>query len=374
MTTPKSFLWTAYELKVNPFGSRVDLQAPMAGREAVKDKWTNVIDRRKGQQGNSLNFVVGDYGLGKSFTLYKIVEQSRSDRELLPIYLKFLPEDPIQRFGLDFVQRIFSSLPITLFDKKISESTIDQLGNLDPSLAVVLEKFFQQDELAHAYLKAERPLTAAELRQLGARRKFASTDVAKDYLIGLLHILYSLQIATVILAVDEVEYVFSQMRGARIANVFNTLRDFYDLPQSPRSIDFGGRIANLIFFFGISQSGWRRLNELERREQREGGPIQPLLDRQEEVIDLAALDEAETRQLIELRLRYNRTTGKTSQRPLIPYTDDFVSYVFRLTQGNPRHIVERCDLVLEDGLRERVTKLNEAFARSALATHGLSVD
>ncbi len=371
MTTLKSFLESEYKLKTNPFMSRVDLQAPMAGRLDVKDRWTAIIERRKGATSNSLNFIVGDYGLGKSFTLYKIVDQIKADRNVLPLYMKFLPEDPISRFGLDFVQRIFVNLPPALFRRKIAESTINKLKKLDIPVAVVLDKFFQQDDLAQAYLKGERTLTANELKELGARRKFDRTSVAEDYLIGLLYILYTLKIVTIILAIDEVEYVFSQLQGARIATVFNTLRDFYDLPQSPKAIGFEERIANIIFFFGISQAGWRRLNELERREQRVGGPIQALLDRRADIIELSALDEAETKQLIELRLSYNRTTRTNAQRLLIPYTDDFVSYVFQMTQGNPRHIVERCDLVLEDGLREQVPLLNEAFARKVLASHGL---
>jgi len=374
MTTAKGFMERTYRLKKNPFGTRVDLVAPMAGRKEAKEIWTAVVERRKGQEGNSLNFIVGDYGLGKSFTLYKIQKQLRSDRTLLPLYLKFLPEDPIQRFGLDFIQRIFRELPASLTTRKVPTRAFDRLARWDPAVGTVLAKFFQGDELAQAYLGGERQLTARELQELGTRRKMASTEAAKDFLLGLLYIVRNLRIVTVVFLIDEVEYVFSQMRGARIANVFNTLRDLYDLPQAPKALDFGERLANVIFFFGISQAGWQRLNELERREQREGGPIQPLLDRREEVIELQALNESEARELIELRLRYNRTKGTVAGRPLIPYTEDFVKYVYRLTRGNPRHVVERCDLVLEDGLRAQINELNEAFARESLASHGLATE
>ncbi len=135
---------------------------------------------------------------------------------------------------------------------------------------------------------------------LGARRKLATTEVAKDYLLALLYLLRRARLLTLLLLIDEVEYVFSQMMGAKVANVFNTLRDLYDLPQSPRALEFGQPLANVIFFFGISRAGWTRVNDLEKREQRRGGPIQPFLDRKEEVIELQPLDLADARELIDI--------------------------------------------------------------------------
>ncbi|RLC61449.1 MAG: hypothetical protein DRI01_08490 [Chloroflexi bacterium] len=369
-----SFLKTKYRLKKDPFDSRVDLTAPMADRKEEQRRWTEVIERRKGLSGNSLNFIVGDYGLGKSYTLYQIGEQFRGDRQILPLYLKFLPEDTVQRFGLDFITRIFRTLRPDIILRRLPKDSFDKLGLLSPDAATVLQKYFHRDELAEAFLKGDRPLTLSELKGLGARRKLVSTEVAKDYLLALLYLLRRARILTLLLLVDEVEYVFSQMTGAKVANVFNTLRDLYDLPQSPKALGFGQPLANMIFFFGISGAGWVRLNDLERREQRRGGPFQPFLDRKEEVIELQPLSHEETRQLIELRLRRDRVRGILLDKPLIPYTGDYVEYIYQLTRGNPRHVVERCDLVLLDGLRDAVPELNKSYARQVLESHGLPVE
>jgi len=371
MTSRDSFLKSKYRLKRDPFASRVDLTAPMADRKDEQRRWAEVIDRRKGLSGNSLNFIVGDYGLGKSYTLYQIGEQFKRDKEILRLYLKFLPEDTVQRFGLDFIMRIFRGLQPKSIPARLPKGSFDKVATLFPDIAIVLEKYLSDDELAIAFLRGDRPLTTTELRNLGARRKLASTEVAKDYLLALLYLLRRARILTLLLLVDEVEYVFSQMTGAKIANVFNTLRDLYDLPQSPQALEFGQPLANIVFFFGISRAGWTRLNDLEKREQRRGGPFQPFLDRKEEIIELQPLDLVEASVLIELRLHRDRVKGVVLDKPLIPYTEDFVEYIYRLTRGNPRHIVERCDLVLLDGLRDMVPELTKAYAKQVLELHGL---
>ncbi|MBT9140669.1 MAG: hypothetical protein DDT30_01247 [Dehalococcoidia bacterium] len=372
MTSRDAFLKSKYRLKRDPFASRVDLTAPMADRKDEQRRWTEVIDRRKGLSGNSLNFIVGDYGLGKSYTLYQIGEQFKQDKEILPLYLKFLPEDTVQRFGLDFIMRMFRGLQPKSISGRLAKGSLDKVATVFPDIAIVLEKYLCDDELATAFLRGDRPLTTTELRNLGARRKLASTEVAKDYLLALLYLLKRARILTLLLLVDEVEYVFSQMTGAKIANVFNALRDLYDLPQSPKALEFGQPLANIVFFFGISRAGWTGLKDLEKREHRRGGPIQPFLDRKEEIIELQPLDLVEASELIELRLRRDRVKGGVLiNKPLIPYTKDFVEYVYRLTRGNPRHVVERCDLVLLDGLRDMVPELTTVYARQVFEAHGL---
>lgn len=364
----KSFLQEKYHLKTNPFGERVDPQAPMAGRKREERLWTDIINRRKGERGNSLNFIVGDYGTGKTLTLYTIKKQTEEDTKILPLYLKFLPEDPIQKFGLDFIQRIFKNeLPL----QRIKGKCPKDFDKIFPETGLVLKKFLANDALAQIYIKGERSLTAKELRELGAKKRVASTDVAKDYLLAFLYLLKSAGIETLLLLIDEVEYVFSQMRGAKIALVFNALRDLYDLPQSPRHT-YQSQLSNIIFFFAISQSGWNKLTDLEKRERTQGGPIQPLLSRLEKEILLKPLDNKETNDLITLRLSLNRVQVRYEDDPLIPFTEGFVKYVFKLTRGLPREIVERCDYVLGDGLRDSVSLLTENYAKKVFESHGLS--
>jgi len=78
----KSFMESEYKLKVDPFDNKVDLSAPMAGRKKEKEAWSQIIRQRTGQRGNSFNFVIGDYGFGKSFSLYKIYEEVKKNMRM----------------------------------------------------------------------------------------------------------------------------------------------------------------------------------------------------------------------------------------------------------------------------------------------------
>ncbi len=164
------------------------------------------------------------------------------------------------------------------------------------------------------------------------------------------------------------------MRGANISLVFNTLRSFYDLLDSPPAHQLPSSPANMIFFLAISQGGWRRLDDLSQREQAEGGAFQALKRRFGEIIELNPLDKAETSELIERRLRKNRVTGEIEDQPLIPYDESFAAYVAELSVGNPGAIVKYCDYALEEGLRKKAKLLDKDFAEQAFIAHGLIIE
>ena len=365
----KPYLEKVYKLKANPFESRTDPTAPMAGRQNEKELWTKAINNRKGGRANAIHFIVGDYGMGKTLTLHKILEQYKNDPEVLPVFMKMLPEDRIGKFGVDFIQRIFRSVPDNLL-RQLSETVFNNLKSTFPEPA----KIFLNISLNHVesmlFIRGEGSTTATQLSRLGVHRKIDSTHIAKEYLLSFLFLLKSIGINTLLLAVDEVEYVFSQMRGANISMVFNTLRDLYDILDSPegRPLD----LANIIFFLGISAAGWSRLNDLSQREQTEGGPLQPLMRRFGEIIELDPLDKSETKDLIAMRLSQNRITGEFEDQPLIPYDESFVEYVTKLSLGNPGEIVKYCDYALEEGLRQRAKLLDKEFAEQAFIAHGVN--
>ncbi|MBM3254631.1 MAG: hypothetical protein FJZ16_10280 [Candidatus Omnitrophica bacterium] len=371
----KSFIEEKYKLKADPFDSRVDLTAPMAGRKKEQKAWQKIVKERAGQRGNSFNFIIGDYGFGKSFSLYKIFEEVKEKHNnVLPIFMKLLPEDTVRKFGLDFVQRIFAKLElndIKTILKQISKNEVDHLKNVLHDPGLVFEKVKKGDQLAFSFLRADRTLDKKELKELGVIRKIDSTDRAEEYLLAFLYILKKTKVDTLLLAIDEVEYIFSQMRGAKISLVFNTLRGIYDLQQAHSKAFDLGETANMIFFFGISVDGWRRLSELHKRERTQGGPIQPFMDRKDNIIALEPLNKDETKELIELRLSIDRVKGFIARKPLIPFTEKFVDYVFELTKGRPRYIIERCDRVLLDGLEQKIPLITVDFAKKVYESHAL---
>jgi len=375
----KSFLEQQYKLHADPFDGKVSNFPPMAGRKKQKEVWERILKQRAGQRGNSFNFIIGDYGTGKSFTLYKIFEDAKTNYpNILPIFMPLLSEDTARKFGLDFIQRIFGRLELNDLIRLLSRTASKDLAYLKTILhepGIIFERLKKGDELAFAFLRGDKPFKDKEMKELGIVRKIDSTDRAKDYLLALLYVLKKANIDSLLLAIDEVEYIFSQMRGAKISQAFATLRSIFDLQQShTRAIDL--RVtSNMIFFFGISEDGWRRLTvDLQKRERAEGGPIQPFMDRKDRTIALGPLSEKETKELIELRLKYDRIKNFSSKEPLIPFTEEFVKYVFRLTLGKPRDIVERCDQVLLDGLEQKIPLITVDFAKTVYASHGLTTE
>ncbi len=375
----KSFLEQQYKLHADPFDGKVSNFPPMAGREKEKKVWEQILKQRAGQRGNSFNFIIGDYGTGKSFTLYKIFEDAKNEYpNILPIFMPLLSEDTARKFGLDFIQRIFEKFELSDFKKLLSKTSSQDftyLKNILHEPGIILEKIKKGDQVAFAFLRGDRSFNDKEMKALGIVRKIDSTDRAKDYLLAFLYLLKKANINSLLLAIDEVEYIFSQMRGAKISQAFATLRGIFDLQQAHNKAIELRETSNMIFFFGISEDGWRRLTvDLQKREKAEGGPIQPFMDRKDRTITLGPLSEKETKELIELRLKYDRIKNYSSKEPLIPFTEEFVKYVFKLTLGKPRDIVERCDHVLLDGLEQKIPLITVDFAKKVYASHGLTTE
>ena len=115
MNEENTFLRKVYSLKENPFKtgrSGIIPEGYVVGRQQQEKAWTKIVDGRKGSKGSSLNFIVGDYGYGKTLTLWMISEQYKDDPEILGVYMKLLREDLTPKFGLDFIQRIFSTIDL----------------------------------------------------------------------------------------------------------------------------------------------------------------------------------------------------------------------------------------------------------------------
>jgi len=144
------------------------------------------------------------------------------------------------------------------------------------------------------------------------------------------------------------------------------LRGLVDFPLGLNKPVETGDLANMVFFIAVSEDGYRRLNELEKQERSQGGPIQPLMDRVTAVIVLTAFSRQDTELLVQNRLSYDRIKGKFEDRPLIPFTEDFIDFIHQRTRGELRDIIKLCSQVLDVGLEKGVTQLDAAFAQKAL--------
>ena len=78
----------------------------------------------------------------------------------------------------------------------------------------------------------------------------------------------------------------------------------------------------------------------------------------------ADLSDSEARDLIASRMNAVRAGQKKTD--VIPFTDDYVEYVYKLSQGLPRQIIEICGVVLQEAAQRKLKSINEAEAKKIL--------
>ena len=373
----EKFMKEKYELKKNPFSDHIARKGSIKtwiNREEQLEKWEKVISNAVSSTKNYITFVIGDYGRGKTLSLLKIIDESKKHREILPVYLNFKGEEK-SKPGLDFMFRIFRGIDFYGIgkdkEKNDLKNALESLPNDLDEVKVVLEKIYfgeKEQKLALYFLRGELKLTQSQFKELEILRKIDSIDIAKEYLAGILGFIKKLEYSTLLLAIDEFEYLFSLVPRTQHSIYLALLRGLYDFPLGiGKAVD---DIANMAFFIAISEDGRRNLTEMEKKEASTGGPIQPLLDRVDTETILGVFNKKQTWKLIEKRLRYDRIGKKYENKPLIPFTDDFVDFMHEKTGGMPRAIIERCDHVLDVGMAERVSLLNKEFAQKALGKRG----
>jgi len=199
-------------------------------------------------------------------------------------------------------------------------------------------------------------------------RKIESIDVAKEYLAAILSFMRNLGYKSLLLAIDEFEYLFSLVSKTQYSIYLALLRGLYDFPIG-LNIE-SDKLANMAFFIGVSEDGWSKLQEIEKKEISEGGPTRPLMRRVDLKITLSNFDRKNTEELIKKVLSYNRVAKEFEKDPLIPFTKDFVDYIYELTDGLPSAIKVRCAQVLDAGLADRVPLLTREYAQKVLEERG----
>lgn len=369
----KSFIEEKYMLKNSPFREIVATELLLKSwvdREEQVKEWNGLIKKAINSNSNLLNFIIGDYGMGKTMSLLKITKDAKNHIEIFPIYLNFLGEQKPKNPGIDFIQKIFKSVDFgKLPVKKGIKFSINASFEVKRIYEMILYGENQIKDLALYFLRGEIKPTQSQLKQLGVLRKIDDIEVAKEYLTGFLCLLKSCGISTFLLAIDEFEYLFSLVSKANQSIYLAILRGLYDLTIQGPQID---NIANIVFFIAVSEDGWRRMQDLEKKEASIGGPIQPLMRRVQAKLTLKVLRKEDTEKLIEKRLSLNRVAVKFEKDPLVPFTKDFVKYVFELTGGRPSDVIVRCDHVLDAGLESRIRRITADFAKQVFEERGFT--
>ena len=360
-------------------------------REKEFDDWKNILEKSIQIHKNFIVFIIGSYGRGKTLSLLKIKDEAEKNfkETIFPVYLSFKGEEK-SKPGLDFIFRIFKSIN---FDKLVRNRNYNEIieainkipKNFDESKNLLkaiygwnrkqlsLQKPATKDEkakMALYFLRGEIKPTISQLKELGIMRKIDSVDIAKEYLAAILYFMKNLGYKALLLSIDEFEYLFSLVSKSQYSIYLALLRGLYDFPIGLDITSDKDKLANMILFIGISEDGWDKLKEIEKKEISEGGPTRPLMRRVNLETTLLNFDRKNTEELIKKVLSYNRVTKDFEKDPLIPFTKDFVDYIYELTEGLPSAVKVRCAQVLDAGLADRVSLLTREYAQKVLEERG----
>jgi len=373
------FMAQIYGLKGKPFRDRIARETWLetwTDREEQTEKWNGIISESMSSNRNHLAFIIGGYGEGKTLSLLRIVKDTESNKRVFPVYLNFKGEERSTKPGLDFIFRVFKSTMDKLrrdeshIRKEAVESVPDELDEVKTILNNICSDDPEISKLALYFFTGEISPSQSEMKKLGIIRKINSIGIANEYLAGLLAFIKALGYSTLLLAIDEFEYLFSLVSRTQQGLYLALLRGLSDFPVGMSKEP--GDIANMVLFIAISESGWQHLLDMERKAELTTGPIVPLrrrVDTNGEIL-LGPFDEEQAKELIEKRLRYNRISGEFENQPLIPFDEDFVKFIHAEAGGALEKIIVRCDHVLDAGLAERIPILGKEFAERVLSERG----
>ncbi len=368
------FIEEKYGLRQNPFLDQIARETWLntwVNREEQLTKWQAVIRNLREPRKNYIVLIIGDYGEGKTQSLFKIISDAGQYKEIYPAFFTFRGEQKPQAPGLEFMFRIFKSIDFNkikgTYGKKLHTAIEAIPEDLEEVKTVLRNCCFAEPALQKTslyFLRGEIKPTRTDLKQMGVIRKIDDIDIAKEYLAGILNLIKALGFKSLLLAVDEVEYLFSLVPKPQQSIYIALLRGLYDFPVGITK-DIGDT-AKIAIFLAVSGDGYRRLNEMEKEELSIGGPTRPLIDRIDVQTSLGVLTKEHAKDLIIKRLRYDRVEGRYTDQPLIPFDQTFIDFIWEITKGNPRDIIEKCGHVLDAGIEKGVSHLDRETAASLL--------
>ncbi len=369
-----TFIEKKYGLRENPFVDQIAKElwlSTWVNRQEQLAKWQAVISNLRKPRKNYIVLIIGDYGEGKSQSLFKVVSEAKQHLEIYPTFFTFRGEQKPKAPGLEFMFRIFKSIDFKKLAKAHSrkiEAAIEAIPDDFDEVKTILRKCcFAEPDLQNKalyFLQGEINPNKTELKEMGIIRKIDDIDVAKEYLAGILKVLKGLGFQTLLLAVDEVEYLFSLVPRPQQSIYVALLRGLYDFPVG--MMKDAGEIARVTIFLAVSSDGYRRLNEMEKAEYAIGGPTRPLFDRIDVQTNLGVLTKEAAEELITKRLHFDRVKGRYANQPLIPFDQTFIAFIWELTKGNPRHIINKCSHVLDAGIEMGISQLTRITAEKLL--------
>lgn len=376
----RSFLETAYHLTRIPFElGRYNVER--IGREEEWAKLTRLIDETRAQRGPKYIVLLGTYGAGKSFLLWQLYlkyrENTARERVLTTRPVRLLDPEQSKDIVRNLIVRVFKRgldvekelVPII---KAALKRKLPSLGELDPYLTL-LAALAKKETLP----AARRVLHGGRILRSDASRlgipdlqQIKTNEEAVDLLLALQIMLRIAGYELMVLSIDEVEYI-DQASTSNQGKVFDSLKELFDRQVSFASGDPRPMPVSLAMILAATPSFWQDKAQLVRDPSNKGRGLvglTPFFDRVPEsnIVEMAeGLTDKEARQLIASRMAEARV-GAGSANGIIPFTQDYVTYIYELSHGRPRRIIEICDAVVSEAVRRELKTIDRKAAQAIL--------
>ncbi len=370
MPTPLS----QYKFTAQPFDlGRFDTQR--IGRESEWERLLALVEEARTSRSQITGVLLGTYGAGKSFLLWKLAEsfrQSKKAKVICSAPVRLIEPEQKRDFIKNLVIRIFKrgfeiERDLIPAIEGIKHTDIDCSDHLRAYVKLVVALGAKKDTAARRVMTGARVMKReAEAAGFGEVLQIKTNDEAISLLQALQLVLAAAGVEVLVLPVDEVEYVEALPAGARVS-VLDSLKHLWD--QQVDLFAKGVKAARPLMLLSATPTFWHNATAQtgDVRRATGGVGVAPFIARikKTDVIEMDPdLGAKEAKRLITNRMTEAR--GGNTREPLIPFTDDYVDYVYELSQGLPRTIIEICAVVLTEAARRDLKSVDRKVAKQIL--------
>lgn len=354
--------------------------------------WTQMINRlgdAMKKQGVDTLILLGQYGYGKTFMLYKLSDVLNGKiKEKVPFdpnkviscRINITPSEPKAKIGLAFVTTIFKNIGLSKLEEIAKKMELKHFRVLNIEMKRVFNRFKEGKE--NAKMAAFRWITgesiAEENKMLFMRTSLNESDKALNCLTQFLVLLKSVGYHSLVVLIDEFEYVVTVYSPRKVNQMMHMFRHIYD--EFAEFKKKGYALANLIFVIAITPTGWDDLTNLEKPTSipvKSGGAgVRPWLNRVQpirgrNVFELRPFNRKETEMLVTARLEKKRKESEVPYKTFPFVTPPFIDLLYEQTKGVPKDILQICDLVIGVALERGLKEINAENGKEILKTYHL---
>lgn len=364
-----------YQLQRLPFElGRYDVER--IGRDAEWDRLQQLVASTSQSRSPITGVLLGTYGAGKSFLLWQLGRSfapAKNSHVLAFGPIRLVDPEQKKDYTKSLVLRLFRGIDnehqLVPILAEVSKSKINAPSSIRPFIDLLMALAHPEHaQVARRVLTGGRALRKeAEQAGIVEAAQIKTNEDATALLQALQLLVRAAGITALVVLIDEVEYIGALPKSQQTA-VLDSLKHLWD-----QEVDFfsrGADASQLLMLLAATPNFWQQakaqlLKEGERGQSGIGATPFFARIRQSDIIEMPAdLTDSEARHLIAWRMNEVRPGKK--KEDVIPFTEDYVEYVYQLSQGLPRQIIEICGVVLQEAAQRKLRSINAAEAKKIL--------